>query len=263
MNQTVLFRILFLLFTGYSTLIAELLKPTIGGEEKEILKISGKRRIYTIMRDDSLIYQVNGPARIELITRYPSPKKSKKNEGLKALIFDSIYDSFKGAIAYVKVFNGQINKGQKLYFYNSKTEIEAIDIGFLKPNQVSSNSLKTGLVGYIETGIKNLKDIKVGDTIFDVDNKNSKPLIGYKESSPTVYTGLYPVDSDRYQELRDALDKLFLNDPSLVYEPETSAALGFGFRCGFLGPLHMEIIQERLEREFGMNLISFIFIVAG
>jgi len=116
--------------------------------------------------------------------------------------------------------------------------------------------LTTGYVGYVETGIKNLKDIKVGDTIFDIDHKESKPLIGYKESSPTVYTGLYPVDSDKYQELRDALDKLYLNDPSLVYEPETSAALGFGFRCGFLGMLHMEIIQERLEREYDLELIT-------
>jgi len=216
----------------------------LGFDESEILQVSAKDGTGV----DTLLEKI--------IEKIPPPKKSKKNEGLKALIFDSIYDSFKGAIAYVKVFNGQINKGQKLYFYNSKTEIEAIDIGFLKPNQVSSTSLKTGLVGYIETGIKNLKDIKVGDTIFDIANKNSKPLIGYKESSPTVYTGLYPVDSDRYQELRDALDKLFLNDPSLVYEPETSVALGFGFRCGFLGMLHMEIIQERLEREYDLELIT-------
>jgi len=216
----------------------------LGFDESEILQVSAKDGTGV----DKLLEKI--------VERIPAPKESIKNDGLKALIFDSIYDSFKGAIAYVKIFNGKITKGQKLYFYNSKTEHEAIDIGFLKPNQVSSKSLETGFVGYVETGIKNLKDIKVGDTIFDLENKNSDPLIGYKESSPTVFTGLYPVDSDRYQELRDALDKLFLNDPSLVYEPETSAALGFGFRCGFLGMLHMEIIQERLEREYDLELIT-------
>jgi len=216
----------------------------LGFDESEILKVSAKDGTGV----DLLLEKI--------IEKIPAPKESNNNEGLKALIFDSIYDSFKGAIAYVKVFNGKITKGQKLYFYNSETELEAIDIGFLKPNQVSSKSLETGFVGYVETGIKNLKDIKVGDTIFDVDHKDTEPLIGYKESSPTVYTGLYPVDSDRYQELRDALDKLYLNDPSLVYEPETSAALGFGFRCGFLGMLHMEIIQERLEREYDLELIT-------
>ena len=216
----------------------------LGFDESEILKVSAKNGTGV----EDLLEKI--------IEKIPPPKKSNNNEGMKALIFDSIYDSFKGAIAYVKVFNGNISKGQRLYFSNSKTELEAIDIGYLKPNQVSSSTLETGYVGYVETGIKNLKDIKVGDTIFDVDHKDSEPLIGYKESSPTVYTGLYPVDSDKYQELRDALDKLFLNDPSLVYEPETSAALGFGFRCGFLGMLHMEIIQERLEREYDLELIT-------
>jgi len=216
----------------------------LGFDESEILKVSAKDGTGV----EDLLEKI--------IEKIPPPKKSNNNEGMKALIFDSIYDSFKGAIAYVKVFNGNISKGQRLYFSNSKTELEAIDIGYLKPNQVSSSTLETGYVGYVETGIKNLKDIKVGDTIFDVDHKDSEPLIGYKESSPTVYTGLYPVDSDKYQELRDALDKLFLNDPSLVYEPETSAALGFGFRCGFLGMLHMEIIQERLEREYDLELIT-------
>tara|TARA_B100001175_G_scaffold317003_1_gene332461 strand:- start:351 stop:2159 length:1809 start_codon:yes stop_codon:yes gene_type:complete len=216
----------------------------LGFDESEILKVSAKDGTGV----DKLLEKI--------IEKIPSPKDSNENDGLKALIFDSIYDSFKGAIAYVKVFNGKISKGQKLYFHNSETELEAIDIGYLKPHQVSSKSLTTGYVGYVETGIKNLKDIKVGDTIFDIDHKESKPLIGYKESSPTVYTGLYPVDSDKYQELRDALDKLYLNDPSLVYEPETSAALGFGFRCGFLGMLHMEIIQERLEREYDLELIT-------
>ena len=216
----------------------------LGFTESEILKVSAKDGTGV----DKLLEMI--------VEKIPSPNESNSEDGLKALIFDSIYDSFKGAIAYVKIFNGKIEKGQKLYFYNSKTELEAIDIGYLRPNQVSSKILDTGYVGYVETGIKNLKDIKVGDTILDVNNKTSEPLIGYKESSPTVYTGLYPVDSDKYQELRDALDKLYLNDPSLVYEPETSAALGFGFRCGFLGMLHMEIIQERLEREYDLELIT-------
>tara|TARA_B110000438_G_scaffold52983_1_gene53172 strand:+ start:2270 stop:4075 length:1806 start_codon:yes stop_codon:yes gene_type:complete len=215
----------------------------LGFDEDEILKVSAK--------DGTGVKELLEA----VIKKIPSPKLSDNPDQLKALIFDSKYDSYKGAIAYVKVVSGEINKGQKIYLHNTKSEQEAIDVGFLRPNQVSSESLKTGYVGYVETGIKNLKDIKVGDTITDIQNKESKPLLGYKESVPTVYTGLYPVDSDKYQDLRDALDKLYLNDPSLVYEPETSAALGFGYRCGFLGMLHMEIIQERLEREYDLELI--------
>jgi GTP-binding protein LepA len=216
----------------------------LGFDEEEILKVSAK--------DGTGVKELLEA----VINKIPSPKLSETPTMLKALIFDSKYDSYKGAIAYVKVVSGEIKKGQKIYFHNTKSEQEAIDVGYLQPNQVSSDSLKTGYVGYVETGIKNLKDIKVGDTITDLHNKDIKPLIGYKESVPTVYTGLYPVDSDKYQDLRDALDKLYLNDPSLVYEPETSSALGFGYRCGFLGMLHMEIIQERLEREYDLELIT-------
>jgi GTP-binding protein LepA len=215
----------------------------LGFDEDEILKVSAK--------DGTGVKELLEA----VIKKIPPPKLSNTPDELKALIFDSKYDSYKGAIAYVKVVSGEIIKGQKIFLHNTKTEQEAIDVGFLRPHQVSSESLKTGYVGYVETGIKNLKDIKVGDTITDIQNKEAKPLLGYKESVPTVYTGLYPVDSDKYQDLRDALDKLYLNDPSLVYEPETSSALGFGYRCGFLGMLHMEIIQERLEREYDLELI--------
>ena len=216
----------------------------LGFNENEIMKVSAKK----------------GTGVLELLEtiakKIPSPKIHDDSNELRALIFDSKYDTYKGAIAYVKVINGSINKGQKLYFHNSKSEHEAIDIGYLKPHHESVSTLETGYVGYVETGIKNLKDIQVGDTITNIEYKGSTPLYAYKESVPTVYTGLYPIDSDKYQDLREALDKLFLNDPSLVYEPETSAALGFGFRCGFLGMLHMEIIQERLEREYDLELIT-------
>ena len=216
----------------------------LGFAENEIMKVSAKQ----------------GTGVLELLQtitkKIPSPKNQGDSNELKALIFDSKYDTYKGAIAYVKILNGSINKGQKIYFHNSKSEHEAIDIGYLKPHHESISTLDTGYVGYVETGIKNLKDIEVGDTITNIANKGTTPLFAYKESIPTVYTGLYPIDSDKYQDLREALDKLYLNDPSLVYEPETSAALGFGFRCGFLGMLHMEIIQERLEREYDLELIT-------
>jgi len=216
----------------------------LGFGENEIMKVSAKQGTGVLEL-------------LETITKkIPSPKRYEDSNELRALIFDSKYDTYKGAIAYVKVMNGSINKGQKLYFHNSKSEHEAIDIGYLKPHHESISTLETGYVGYVETGIKNLKDIQVGDTITNIGYKETTPLYAYKESVPTVYTGLYPTDSDKYQDLREALDKLFLNDPSLVYEPETSAALGFGFRCGFLGMLHMEIIQERLEREYDLELIT-------
>ncbi|MAR37128.1 MAG: elongation factor 4 [Chloroflexi bacterium] len=216
----------------------------LGFDENEIMKVSAKQ----------------GTGVLDLLQtiakKIPSPKSHDDSNQLKALIFDSKYDSYKGAIAYVKILSGSINKGQKIYFHKSKSEHEAIDIGYLKPHHESISILDTGYVGYVETGIKNLKDIQVGDTITNKAYKGTTPLYTYKESVPTVYAGLYPIVSDKYQDLREALDKLHLNDPSLVYEPETSTALGFGFRCGFLGMLHMEIIQERLEREYDLELIT-------
>jgi len=216
----------------------------LGFDENEIMKVSAKQG--TGVSD---LLQT-------IAKKIPSPKSHDDSNQLKALIFDSKYDSYKGAIAYVKILSGSINKGQKIYFHKSKSEHEAIDIGYLKPHHESISILDTGYVGYVETGIKNLKDIQVGDTITNRSYKGTTPLYAYKESVPTVYTGLYPIVSDKYQDLREALDKLHLNDPSLVYEPETSTALGFGFRCGFLGMLHMEIIQERLEREYDLELIT-------
>ena len=216
----------------------------LGFDENEIMKVSAKQG--TGVSD---LLQT-------IAKKIPSPKSHDDSNQLKALIFDSKYDTYKGAIAYVKILSGSINKGQKIYFHNSKSEHEAIDIGYLKPHHESISTLNTGYVGYVETGIKNLKDIQVGDTITNRAYKGTTLLNAYKESVPTVYTGLYPIVSDKYQDLKEALDKLYLNDPSLVYEPETSAALGFGFRCGFLGMLHMEIIQERLEREYDLELIA-------
>ena len=216
----------------------------LGFDENEIMKVSAKQG--TGVSD---LLQT-------IAKKIPSPKTNDDSSQLRALIFDSKYDSYKGAIAYVKILSGSINKGQKIYFHKSKSEHEAIDIGYLKPHHESISILDTGYVGYVETGIKNLKDIQVGDTITNRAFKGTTPLYAYKESVPTVYTGLYPIVSDKYQDLREALDKLHLNDPSLVYEPETSTALGFGFRCGFLGMLHMEIIQERLEREYDLELIT-------
>ena len=190
-----------------------------------------------------------------IVTKVPPPSSSA-SKPLQALIFDSHFDSYKGVIAYVRVMDGCIRPGMKIRMMATDKKFEVTEVGIFKPSLVNVNELGPGQVGFVAASIKNVKDTRVGDTITDDDNPAAAPLPGYRKVTPMVYCGLYPVDSAEYDSLRDALDKLKLNDASLVYEPETSVALGFGFRCGFLGLLHMDVIQERLEREYSLTLIT-------
>ncbi len=174
----------------------------------------------------------------------------------RALIFDSVYDTYRGVVTYVRVIDGRLGKRERTLMLNTKAVHETLEIGVISPEPVPSDGLAAGEVGYLITGVKDVRQARVGDTLTTVANPATEALAGYADPKPMVFSGLYPLDGDDYPELRDALDKLRLNDASLVYEPETSTALGFGFRCGFLGLLHMEIIRERLEREFDLSLIS-------
>jgi GTP-binding protein LepA len=178
---------------------------------------------------------------------------------LRALIFDSKYDAYKGVVAYVRVFDGELHKNEKLKLMSSGLEVEALEVGVFRPKMAPSESLVSGEVGYVATGLKSVRDLQVGDTITRASIEGTPataPLAGFRPAKPMVFAGFYPVETNDYPLLRDALDKLKLNDASLTYEPETSAALGFGFRCGFLGLLHLEIVQERLEREYSLNLVA-------
>ena len=190
-----------------------------------------------------------------IVERIPPPQGALE-EPLRALIFDSLYDSYKGVIAYVRVKNGAIAVGDTIRMMATGKEFEVTELGIFRPSMTSVDRLNCGEVGCVIANIKNVKDTQVGDTITRAERPAAEPLPGYRPVQPMVYCGLYPVDNADYGELRDALEKLKLNDAALVFEPETSAALGFGFRCGFLGLLHMEIIQERLEREYDLKLIA-------
>ena len=192
-----------------------------------------------------------------IVKRIPAPKGDPAAP-LQALIFDSIFNSFRGIIAYFRIMNGTIHTGENVKFFNTGMEYDADEIGVLQMKQVPKKELSAGDVGYIISGIKTSKEVKVGDTITSVDNPCDKPIAGFENVKPMVFAGVYPVDADDYEELRSSLEKLQLNDASLVWEPESSAALGFGFRCGFLGLLHMEIVQERLDREFNMDVITTV-----
>ncbi|MBR6437992.1 MAG: translation elongation factor 4 [Bacteroidales bacterium] len=192
-----------------------------------------------------------------IVKRIPAPK-GDPNAPLQALIFDSVFNSFRGIIAYFRIMNGTIRTGENVKFFNTGMEYDADEIGVLQMKQVPKKELSAGNVGYIISGIKSSKEVKVGDTITSVENPCDKPIAGFENVKPMVFAGVYPVDADDYEELRSSLEKLQLNDASLVWEPESSAALGFGFRCGFLGLLHMEIIQERLDREFNMDVITTV-----
>jgi GTP-binding protein LepA len=192
-----------------------------------------------------------------IIERIPAPVGDPEAP-LQALIFDSVFNSFRGIIAYYKVVNGEIKKGDKVKFINTNKEYLADEVGVLKLNMFPKPVVKTGDVGYIISGIKEAREVKVGDTITNVARPSLESIQGFEEVKPMVFAGIYPVDTDEFEELREAMHKLQLNDASIVFEPESSAALGFGFRCGFLGMLHMEIIQERLEREFDMTVITTV-----
>lgn len=192
----------------------------------------------------------------QIVQKIPAPKGNPDNP-LQALIFDSIYDSYKGVIVFCRVKEGTVRKGTKLRMMATGAVEEAVEVGYFGAGQfIPCEELSAGMVGYVTASIKNVQDTRVGDTITDADNPCAEPLPGYKKVNPMVFCGVYPADGAKYQDLRDALEKLQLNDASLFFEPETSVALGFGFRCGFLGLLHLEIIQERLEREYNLDLVT-------
>jgi len=218
----------------------ELVK-SIGFDKNEIILCSGK----TGQGVEELLDAV--------IERIPSPK-SESNK-LRALIFDSYFDSYKGVVILVRVVDGKVKVGDKIRFINSNATYEVLELGKHTPKEIKKESLEAGEVGFISASIKSITEVEVGDTIC-LDNENVEALPGYKSMKPMVYSGIYPIDSSKYNNLKEALLKLKLSDASLVFEPETSIALGFGFRCGFLGLLHMEIIEERIEREFGIDIIA-------
>jgi GTP-binding protein LepA len=217
----------------------------IGCDVEDILKVSAKTGEGVDIILDNIIEKIPHPV--------GEPEKP-----LEALIFDSVYNSYRGVIAYFKVIHGQISKGEKVKFVNTDMEYNADEIGFLRLKDDPQKVLSAGDVGYIISGIKDAREVKVGDTITSVANPCGEGIQGFEDVKPMVFAGLYPVDTDEYEDLRTALEKLQLNDASLTFEPETSSALGFGFRCGFLGMLHLEIIQERLERESEMTVITTV-----
>lgn len=193
---------------------------------------------------------------LEDIVKNVPPPKGDNEAPLKALIFDSYYDAYKGVVAYVRVFEGTVKKGMTIKMMNTNKKFEVTEVGVMAPGQTELSELSAGDVGYIAASIKDIRSCRVGDTITDSNNSTDEPLPGYKKATPMVYCGIYPGEGEKYENVRDALEKLQVNDAALEYEAETSAALGFGFRCGFLGLLHMEIMQERLEREFNLDIIT-------
>jgi GTP-binding protein LepA len=217
----------------------------IGCKAEEIIPASGK----TGLGVNDILKAV--------IDRIPAPK-GDESAPLQAMIFDSVFNSFRGIIAYYRILNGTIQKGQKVKFFNTGKTYIADEIGVLKMDLLPKTTVKAGDVGYIISGIKQANEVKVGDTITGAENSCDVAVKGFEDVKPMVFAGIYPVDTEDYEELRYSMEKLQLNDSSLVFEPESSAALGFGFRCGFLGMLHMEIIQERLEREFNMTVITTV-----
>ena len=217
----------------------------IGCKREEILLASGRTGVGV----DGILEAI--------VERIPAPK-GNPDEALQALIFDSVFNSFRGIIVYYRILNGSLKKGQKVKFVSTDQEYEADEVGILKLGLQPESEVHTGDVGYIITGIKNAKEVKVGDTITDAQNPTTQAINGFQEVKPMVFAGIFPVNTDEFEELRECMDKLQLNDASLTFELETSQALGFGFRCGFLGLLHMEIIQERLEREFNQTVITTV-----
>jgi GTP-binding protein LepA len=226
-------------------LVKDQIVDLLGCKREEIMAVSGK----TGMGVHELLAAI--------VERIPAPKGDEKAP-LQALIFDSVFNSFRGIIAYYRVYNGSIKKGDKVKFVNTGATYTADEIGALRLKQEPRDIVKTGDVGYIISGIKEAKEVKVGDTITTLDNPCTEAIQGFEDVKPMVFAGIYPVDTEDFEELRYSMEKLQLNDASLTWEPEASAALGFGFRCGFLGMLHMEIIQERLEREFNMTVITTV-----
>jgi len=217
----------------------------IGCNESEILHVSGKSGEGVDKMMQAMINRIPGPGR-------------ETEKPLRALIFDSKFDMYRGSIIYLRVMEGSLKKGDKIRFMQTEKEYEAEELGYLQMGMHPTKDLVAGEVGYVIGGVKSLQDARVGDTLTRVDNPAPNPIPGYKEVNPMVFSGIFPTDSDEFENLRSALERLQLNDASLQYEPETSKALGFGFRAGFLGLLHMEIVQERLSREFDMNIITTV-----
>jgi GTP-binding protein LepA len=226
-------------------LVKDQIVELIGCKREDIIPASGKTGLG--------VFDILGA----IIERIPPPHGDPAKP-LQALIFDSVYNSFRGIVAYFKILNGTIKKGEKVKFIATGKEYNADEIGVLRLKQEPRTEIKTGDVGYIISGIKDAREVKVGDTITSVLNPSQEPIHGFEDVKPMVFAGIYPVDTEDFEELRYSMEKLQLNDASLTWEPESSAALGFGFRCGFLGMLHMEIIQERLEREFNMTVITTV-----
>jgi GTP-binding protein LepA len=225
--------------------VADQIIDLIGCDLEEIIPASGK----TGFGVDKILEAI--------VERIPPPK-GDINAPLQALIFDSVYNPFRGVIAYFRVFNGKISKGDHVKFMATKKEYDADEVGVLKMQQIPKKTIYAGDVGYIISGIKEAREVKVGDTITHIQKGTTEMIQGFENVKPMVFAGIYPVENDDFEELRAAMEKLQLNDASLTFEPESSAALGFGFRCGFLGMLHMEIVQERLEREFEMTVITTV-----
>ncbi|ACF11946.1 GTP-binding protein LepA [Chlorobaculum parvum NCIB 8327] len=225
--------------------VARQIIDLIGVNRDEILQVSAKAGIGI------------GELMEAIVQRIPAPADNRQLP-LRALIFDSVFDAYRGAVAYIRIVDGVLKKDDKVRFFANGKEFYADEIGTMSLKRQPKNVLEAGNVGYLICSIKDVKDAKVGDTVTLVENPASERLAGYKDVKPMVFSGLYPVESNDFENLRESLEKLSLNDASLVYTPETSAALGFGFRCGFLGLLHMEIIQERLEREYGVNIITTV-----
>lgn len=219
------------------------LEQTFGFTESEVLQISAKT-------GDG----VNDL--LERVVEKVDPPGGVSDDPLRALIFDSKYDQFKGVVAYVRAMHGSLGSSDRVRLMGTNVETEVLETGFFSPVLEKTSGLSTGEVGYVATGLKDVKSVRVGDTMTLSSNPATEPLAGYAPQSPMVFTGIFPTEGEDYPELRDALEKLQLNDAALVFEPESSAALGFGYRCGFLGLLHMDIVQERLEREYGLNLIA-------
>lgn len=223
--------------------IAQELEDLLGIPKEQMVKVSAKTGL-------------NVQEILEAVVSRVPPPKGDPDAPLQALIFDSHYDSYKGVIAYVRVFSGKLNARQGLRMMSTGVDYEPVEIGIFSPNMRQADSLSVGEVGYIATGLKTVRECRVGDTITLKQNPAEEPLPDYRHSKPMVFAGLYPVDAEDYPALRDALEKLQLNDASLVYEPESSQALNFGFRCGFLGLFHMDIVQERLEREYELDILA-------
>ncbi len=225
--------------------LKEQVSELLGVEESEILEVSAKEGIGIKEILEAMVEEI-------------PPPEGDSSARLSALIFDSSFDQYRGAIAYVRVFEGTLTAGMKIRLLAKGTVHEVLEVGVFRLGMSPRKRLFAGEVGYIVAGIKNVADANVGDTVAEADDENARPLPGYREIKPMVYSGLYPTDGENFEVLREALLKLRLNDASLSYEPESSQALGFGFRCGFLGLLHMEIVQERLEREYDLNLIATV-----